>query len=415
MRSLINLLRGIVTLTVQGPFPERLLNLCAQHRLAFWGLEWQDDHTIMLQTRLRDWKQLKDLAERIGCTVVVGQRRGLPFFLGRFRKRYGFLAGLTVSLVAVCVLSSFVFTVEVTGNETVPTAQILGELRRLGLRTGAYGPGLELKQIGQEALLTLEDLSWMTINLYGTRAEVIVREVKKPPEILDESGCWDIVAEADGLITQVEPLNGEALVKEGDIVIAGDILITGHVSMKPPLYSQEPVRYYQTHARGRIWATTWRTISARIPLETTTKIYTEEEKSQYCLTLLGHRIEFYRNSSISWPFYDKINTVYPLVLPGKISLPVFWSVQRIRAYEPQQVQVDRDAAQNLLEEQLHKRLTQLLKKGETVESTRFSAIVQDNWLTVTLHAQCQEEIGTEVPADYGVQGKTEENNGTFAP
>ena len=68
-----------------------------------------------------------------------------------------------------------------------------------------------------------------------------------------------------------------------------------------------------------------------------------------------------------------------------------------------------------MEEQLHKRLTQLLKKGETVESTRFSAIVQDNWLTVTLHAQCQEEIGTEVPADYGVQGKTEENNGTFAP
>ena len=107
--------------------------------------------------------------------------------------------------------------------------------------------------------------------------------------------------------------------------------------------------------------------------------------------------------------------MYPLVLPGKISLPVFWSVQHIRAYEPQQIEVDRDAAQSLLEEQLHNRLSQLLKEGETVESTRFSAIVQNNWLTVTLHAQCREEIGTEVPGDYEVQGQTEENNGAFPP
>lgn len=413
MKSLMNLLRGIVTLTVHGPFPERLLNLCAQHRVAFWGLDWQDEHTLSLQTRRKDCRQLQELAQRIGCTVAVGQRRGLPFFLGRFRKRYGFLAGLTVSLAAVCVLSSFVFTVEVTGNETVPTAQILGELRRLGLKTGAYGPGLELKQIGQEALLTLEDLSWMTINLYGTRAEVIVREVKKPPEILDESGCWDVVAEADGLITQVEPLDGQAVVKEGDTVLAGDILIAGNVKLEPPMYSQEPVRYYQTHARGRIWATTWRTIHARIPLEATTKQYTGEEKRQHCLTILGRPIEFYRNSSISWPFYDKINTVYPLILPGEIALPVRWSVAHIRAYEPQTIPVDREAAQSLLEEQLHRRLTQLLKEGERVESTRFSAIVRDNWLTVTLHAQCQEEIGTEVPAAAGEQ--LEESDGAPAP
>ena len=411
----MNLLQGIVTLTVQGPFPERLLNLCAQHRLAFWGLEWQDDHTITLQTRLGDWKRLKELAERIGCTVTVGARRGLPFFLGRFRKRYGFLAGLTLSLVAVFVLSSFVLTIEVTGNETVPTAQILGELRRLGLQPGAYGPNLELKQIGQEALLTLEDLSWMTINLYGTRAEVIVREVKKPPKIVDESGCWDVVSEADGLVTQVEPLNGEAVVKEGDTVLAGDVLITGNVSMEPPLYSQAPVRYYQTHARGRVWATTWRTISAKIPLEATTKIYTGEEKSRYSLTLLGHRIEFYRNSSISWPFYDKINTIYPLVLPGGITLPVCWSVQQVRAYEPQQIQVDRDAAQSLLEQQLQTRLIQLLGTEGTVESTRFSAVVQGDWLTVTLYAQCREEIGKEVPAQYDTQAQTEESSGADAP
>ena len=40
MKRLMNLLRGTVALCVTGPFPERLLNLCAQHRLDFWRLEW---------------------------------------------------------------------------------------------------------------------------------------------------------------------------------------------------------------------------------------------------------------------------------------------------------------------------------------------------------------------------------------
>ena len=47
----MNLLRGMVVLCVTGPFPERLLNLCAQHRLDFWQLEWLDDHTVRFTAR----------------------------------------------------------------------------------------------------------------------------------------------------------------------------------------------------------------------------------------------------------------------------------------------------------------------------------------------------------------------------
>ena len=133
------------------------------------------------------------------------------------------------------------------------------------------------------------------------------------------------------------------------------------------------------------------------------------------LNFFGQRLDFYRNSSISWPFYDKINTVYPLVLPGEMELPVCWSVQKICGYQPRQVQVDRDAAQALLEQQLQVRLMKLLGEDGAVESVHFSAVVQDNWLTVTLHAQCREEIGNEVPAQYAAQEQIEENSGASTP
>ncbi len=397
MRHLMNLIRGMVCVRLTGLFPERIVNLCAQEGIDFWAMEWLDEHTVRFITRRHTLGLLEELAGRVGCAVERESSRGLPDFLERFRTRYAFLVGLVFALCAVSFLSRFVLTVEVSGNEKVPTAVILSQLRRLGVRPGAYGPALERKQLAQEALVELKDLSWMAINLYGTRVEVIVREAVKEPERLDESGWFDIVAQADGLITHIEPEQGDAVVKDGDVVAKGDILIAGTVTLEPPLYSDLPVRYYQTHARGRVWARTWRTITAAIPMQTTVKDYTGEEKSTWSLNFLGQRIKIFGNTGISWPMYDKITTVRPVVLPGGRALPFSLYRETFREYLPQTVEVDRSAAQTMLEEELQKQLTALIGEDGEVESVRFSTRAVDGRLEVTLTAQCMEEIGREQP------------------
>ena len=397
MKGLFNYLRGTVTLVATGPFPERLMNLCAQRGVDFWGLEWLDEHTLRLITRRRTLGKLRRLAQRVGCEVRVEGSHGLPDLLLRFRARYAFLIGLTMALCAVGVLSRFVLTVEVTGNERVPTAVILSQLRQLGVRPGVYGPSLERTQIAQEAAAGLEELAWMGINLHGTRLEVIVRETIPAPEPLDEKEHHDVVAEADGIILHVEAELGDAKVKEGDIVAAGEVLISGTVTMEPPKYSDLPPRYYQTHARGRVWAQTWRTLTAAIPVETWVKDYTGERERIFSLNFLGRRIEIFGNSSILWPCYDKITSVHQLTLPGDVALPIYWVEETCRAYEPRTVPVELEAAQELLEEQLARRARALVGEEGQVENLEYSARVEDGQLKVTLLAQCREEIGREVP------------------
>lgn len=397
MQWIVNRLRGELRVVARGPFPERLMNVCAQNGISFWALEWRDGHTLSMTVRQEDRKQLWKLAERVGCTVETEGSRGLPAFLARFRTRYAFLAGFALSLAAVCILSSFVLTIQVTGNETVPTGVILSELRRLGVRPGAYGPALERRQIAEEALLSLDELSWMSLNLHGTRLEVQVREAVQPPELTQEEGHYHVVSKADGIVTRVETMDGEAAVKEGDTVTEGEILISGTVSMEPPMYSDQPVRYYQTHARGRVEARTWRTLTASIPLTAQVKAYTGEEKSRFTLTVLGYPVEFYQNAGISWPWYDKISTVYQAGLPGGLTLPLSWTVERYRAYEPVQTEVDRTAAQTLLEERLLAQLKEQIGEEGRVVSTYYTARAADSWLEVTLTAECREEIGREVP------------------
>ena len=405
MKRAMNYLRGTVTLTAQGLFPERLLNLCAQEGVPCWGVEWADSRTLRLTTFRQKLPQLRRLAQRAGCEIAVEGRRGLPDFLGRFRRRYAFLMGLALSLLAVCVLSRFVLTIDVTGNETVSTARILSQLRQEGVRPGVYGPGLDRKAIAQRALGELEELSWMSINLYGTRLEVVVREAVPSPEMVDDEGYYDVVARADGIITQVEPLAGEAAVQEGDTVAQGEVLISGLVSIQPPVYSDQPVRYYQTHARGRVYARTWRTLEAAIPLTAQVKRYTGEERTLWSLQCLDLRLDFYKNSSIPGEDYDKITTVHQLTLPGGRSLPMMLTAQRCRAYDTQTVPLNREAAQALLEERLFAALQgQIGAEGQVIR-TDYAARVSGDQLRVTLTAECREEIGQEIPSTREIPGE----------
>lgn len=396
MKRLMNFLQGVVVLTADGMFPERLINLCAQERIDFWAVEWLDERTIRLTTRRRTLTRLRQLAERAGCTVAIEGSRGLPDFLLRFRTRYAFLVGLALSLCAVMVLSRFVLTIEVTGNEQVPTAVILAQLRQLGIRPGIYGPSIDRQQVAQEAMLQLEELAWMGINLHGTRLKVIVREAVPRPERIDETEHHDVIAEADGLITHVEAELGDAKVKEGDIVLAGDVLISGTVTMEPPIYSDLPARFYQTHARGRVWARTWRTLTAVIPLESSVKDYTGEQKQAWSLNVMGQRVRLFGHApnQSSW---DRETVARQLVLPGEVALPIVLIRETSREYQCNTAELNLDGAQALLEEHLAARLEALVGEDGKIEQTTYSARVEHGVLQVSLQAECQEEIGKEVP------------------
>ena len=394
---LVNALRGSVRLEVEGAFPERFLNLCAQRGILFWNVEWMETTRLRLTVTRRGSRQAAALGERTLCIVTPAGRKGMPYFLARFRKRYAFWVGMGLSMAAVCVLSSFVLTIEVKGNTNVPTAQILTELRRQGLGIGTFGPGLDERTVGNKVLLQLPQLSWLSINLYGTRAEVLVREAVEAPELVDAQEYGSVVARASGIVTRVEALTGEAVVKVGDTVLEGETLISGTVHLEGPAYSDKPeIGQIQVRASGRVYARTWRTMAAQLPLEAQVKLYTGEETNRWSVTALGRRTDFFGKGGISFDRYDKISCTWTLTLPGGEEMPLAVQRETCRAYELETLAVEPDAAEAMLKERLLEALEEAVGEGEIV-STEFAVETENGMLTVTLQAECREEIGTFVP------------------
>lgn len=400
MQNWINFLRGSLLIEATGAFPERFLNLCAQGGVIFWALELPDQHTLRLRITRREIRRAEDLARRVGCEITVLERSGLPHFLQRFRRRYALLLGLALALCAVAVLSRFILTVDVSGNETIPTARILEELRRHGVHPGVYGPSIDENLVCNQMRLALDELAWITVNLHGTRAEVLVAERIPKPEVVNESIPAHIVANCSGIITKMRVLNGQAKYSVGDTVAEGDILISGIMDLEEPQYSTIDMGTLTVRSEGIVQARTWHTLTAVIPLEATVKTHTGDETTRWSLTFFSRRLQFYKNGGISYKRYDKITENRSLSLPGVGPLPVTLTREILREYEPASVPIDPAAAAELLCTRLEERLDALMTdhQGQVV-STDFVSTQTDGLLTVTLTAECSEQIGKTLEFD----------------
>lgn len=395
MQGAANFVRGWVWLQVVGACPEEFFNRCARESLGFWAVKKLDATTWTCRVSVWDWKRVEPLAARTQCEVTLLRRGGIPGFLWRLRRRYALLVGLALCLVAVGVANQFVLTVRVSGNVRVPTGAILTQLRARGVKPGAFGPGVDTRQVCHEVILELPELSWMSINLHGTVCDVLVREGVPRPELVDEGTPAHVVAKYPGIITRIDVTRGQQMVERGNTVAAGDTLIGSWVDFVEPQYYEGDMGGMLVRAGGRVRARTWHTLKASIPLEGQAKAFTGREKSRWSLEVLDHSIKFYRRGGISYDKYDKITSYHTARLPVVGSLPLSLKKETCREYEPESREIDRQRAADALKGELQERL-EAMARPEEIKRVDWAVTEGGGLLTVTLLAECEQDIGVTV-------------------
>ena len=387
--NVVNLLSGTVAITVESGFPERVLNLCSAHGLAFWDMAWHSPTCFSMKLSRKSYLRLRRLAKKLDCDISVEKKTGVPFFVGRFRRRYFLLAGLILSLGLLFIGSFFVWDFEIEGNETVSDERILRALEKEGVRYGTFGLGIHPETLKNHILMEIPELSWMTVNVNGFRATVIVRERTPVPELRDEHTDSNVVAKKDGLVTLVQLYGGHAEVSKGSTVTEGQLLISGIADIGD-------LGAYITRGEGNVWARTWYDLTALQPETVVEKAYTGRKKQVFTLIFGKQRIKIAPGSSISYANYDKITKTKRLRLPGGVATPLALECVTVREYEPVERALSAEEAQNRADEALQRQLADCMEEGGSVKSSTLSVKKSGAAYAVTLHAECEEQIGMTV-------------------
>ena len=382
-------LRGQVRVRVTSAYPERVLNLCGARHIAFWEVQWISPTEFTCRLGRQDWYRLRRAAKDLPCELKPEKKGGVPFFLGRFRRRYVLLACLALCAALLFFGSFFIWDFTVEGNTTVPSEEILRALEENDITLGTFGFSVDAENLRNHVLLEIPELSWITVNVSGCRAYVQVRERVPKPELVSKRTPSNVVARRAGLILKMQALAGGKCALAGTTVEQGQILISG-------VEDTDTFGARIGSGMGTVTARTWYTLTARMPMTVEQKAYTEETHTRYALIFGTHRIKFFSNSSDSGADYDTISTREKWSLFG-LPLPVTTVKETRRYYDRQTVKRAPAAAEKeaggILTEYLHT----LVDPYGTVSSTLCSSKQDGETLIVTLRAECVEEIGQTVP------------------
>ena len=396
LKKAVKLLRGSVCVRAKSAYPERMLNLCSARGIEFWDVRWIDDTTLSFCVARGDLRALRRAAEGCGAEVSIERTAGTPFFFARLRRRHALFAGGILCAALLLVNSLFIWDFEVTGNETVPTETILHALREHGVHRGTFIYSFRSQDICNRVLPELKDLCWVAVNVRGCKAYVQVRERVRAPERVNESEPTNVIAAKPGLITKVRALDGEKRFLPGTSVQQGQLLIAGVVDTGGTEKPSVTTRFLA--GKGEVWARTWYDLTVRVPLTYEKKVYTGKEKRSHTLIWGENRLKIgAKGSSICNVDCDKIKNQTQWTLFGLFALPVTWETETLLPYELEITPRSRADAEAQGKDMLETYLAALLGETGSVTQRRFSTAVEGDTLVVTLSAECEEQIGKEVP------------------
>lgn len=388
--KLSEILRGSVRAEISGAAPEKCLNALTDAGVGFWDAVSEDAFTVRLGMAARDLGDARAIAGRSQCSLRVLRERGAPAVRRRLRRRLALLGTAAACFVLLAASSLFVWDIDVEGNETVSTGEIMRALADCGVHSGSFWPGWSAEEIRNSVILDIPALSWVGVSVDSSRAVVRVRERIDKPEVADNDAAGSVTARATGIIERMEVYQGAPLVAVGEAVIAGETLVSGEMPS-----TVGDTRYVR--ASALVEARTWYELSAAAPLEYEAAGETGSH-TRWALVIGGRRFNFYAGSSQTPPDCGKIITEYPLAWEGVFTLPVTLVRERIVEYGRTAAAEDADALAGRLSAELTETLERRLDgRGEIIDVT-FTAAESGGQLVVTMRAECREDIAQFVPA-----------------
>ena len=393
MNGFLHRLFGELTLFCTGGFAGRFLDLCRLYGVALSDVQ-AENGGFQATVTPHDLYLVRHAARESGMNVHIVKRRGLVFSLFRVRYRYGFFAGAVLFLLIQFALSGHIWRIDLQNESTRYTdAQIGSALANEGIFIGARRNDVNADFTENVLLNSLDGLKRVAVSVRDTRVFVQLADKDPAPPLMPSyDPPTDLVAGKDAYIVSVTATAGNALVRPGDTVHAGELLVSG-------VCEDEGGHTRLRVAAGEVIGQTIRETTLSVSRKDEKTVLTGRETKKIRLFFYGFHIKFYREGGNRNTKCDIIEETIPLTVLG-CPLPVSVTVRTER---------ETAASDRLLtDEELTEKVTAAIRTYEAetladcvIVRRDVSPHIENDDCVVTLRYVCEENIAVPVKRELG--------------
>lgn len=334
---------GYFDFCIKGRFPERFLNLASRNGLNLWNMQGSKEE-LHASAKITDLKNVELFARKTESELIIEKEKGLPYLCRSYKSRIGLLVGLICGVALSCYLSCFIWNISINSPAGINEYEIRNELRELGFYEGVLYDTNEIEHI--ERQLTLNDgrISWISINIFGTNAVVeLSAKIDTEKNNTDESNVSNLKSTADGTITRINVQNGSAVVKVGEGVRKGQLLVSGIIEYTDGTN-------VLADSEGKVYAKTSRTITLSIPKQYDKPVLSDEYLYKRELNFFGITIPLTLCGNPDGSWYKNENILRMTLLEN--DLPISITEELWQKYENKTQKLNKEKAEEILTNRL---------------------------------------------------------------
>ncbi|WP_271629673.1 sporulation protein YqfD [Caldicellulosiruptor sp. DIB 104C] len=254
-------------LKVEGENLNKFLNMLVFNKVLL-DIREKGQNSLVIVVYLADFKKVVNIVKRTNSRIHILEKRGIYFLIREITTFK--LISILFCILLLFLFSLFIFDVKIKSQDSnkLIDDKIVQTLKNYNIKPFTLKMKIDQEKLSKKLLADLEELMWVKVKKEG--GLLIVEYVKK--EEGDLKNKWGkIFAKSSGVIQKLILKSGNALVKEGDTVIAGQLLIDNRVVTK------DGNEYYED-AIAEIVATTFYSVSQDFSLPAYQKVYTSQKK-----------------------------------------------------------------------------------------------------------------------------------------
>ncbi|MGE5633218.1 MAG: sporulation protein YqfD [Caulobacteraceae bacterium] len=381
-----NYFRGYAIIIVKGLKIERFINLAVVNNIYIWDIEKVEYTTIKAKIGLGNFTRLREIVRKTDSSVSILSKHGFPFVIRNVKRRKLFYAALLSLFIFVYIMSSFIWMIEIVGTKNIDNTKLVKCLYEEGLREGALKGKLDKRHIENRILIKMPELSWIGIQIKGTKAVIEVVEKGEEPHIISRSDACDIVAAKDGVISKILVLSGDPMVKDGDTVRKGQKLVTGTIA-------RENLETRYIHSMAKVSARTWYEDVEEIPLQQVDYKPTGNTATQYKLQILNKELS--GKKSIKFKDYNEYVEEKNILSFGDYVFPVKLIEYRFEELLPSLKTVTVNEAKQRCEERLNARIKLQIPEEAVILNRQINYYVDKKSVKAKIAVEVLEDIGVK--------------------
>lgn len=383
-----NFLKGYVIIKVEGLTLERFLNLAATKDIYLWDINRVGYTVLEMKATIEGFKALKEIVKKVGCRVEIIEKKGLPFIMYRLKYRKMLAFGFLIFFGIIIFLSSLIWDIEIIGNEKVRTEDIMKILEKGNIKNGIIKYKIDKDYTKHLLLNEFDTFSFLSIEIKGTKLIIEIKEQDLPPEKIDMDTPCNVVATKKGVIVKAIARNGKAVVRKGDVVKKGQILISGLISDE---YSEEQIF---VHADGEVLATTVYTYRVDEPIIKTIKEETGRVHERREIKFGQKGIQFTKGEIPYKEYIEEVREVKLIKID--IDLPIKMFIHQYKEVETKKIKQNMDFIKQSTYIKAVKELNKQLPKTAQIESKDVKYYIKDDILSTYVIMEVVEDIGEKI-------------------